>query len=112
MFQTLPLHLRVVGSFLRLFERWLVAEAGDTADKPWWHVPQTWHHGSQVRASHFEIFLKKTWDSRLLSLLGVHPGDICWWNDLPEVGFISLTVANDNALHFKYIKYFEIINFI
>jgi hypothetical protein len=93
-------------------ERWLVAEAAETVDRSWWHVPETWHHGNQLKASHFEIFLKKNWDSQLLSLLGVHPRDICWWNDLPEVGFHLFNTGNDHTLHFKYIKYFEIINFI
>jgi hypothetical protein len=92
MFGTLPLHVRAVGSLLRLLERWLVAEAGDATDNSWWHVPEIWHHGNQHLASHFEIFLEKNWNSQLLSLLGVHPTDICWWNDLPKVNLIYLRV--------------------
>jgi hypothetical protein len=112
MFGTLPLHLRAAGCLLQLLERWLVAEAGDATDNSWWHVPQTWHYGNQHQASHFEIFLKRTWDSQLLSLLGVQSRDICWWNNLPQVDFNSLIVADDNTLHSKHIKYFEVINSI
>lgn len=94
MFGTLPLHLRAVGSLLRLLERWLVARAVSTSDKASWHVPDSWHHDSKLLASQFEIFLKKTWDTQLFSLLDVSSRSINWWNTLPEVCIALLSVAN------------------
>lgn len=89
MFGTLPLHLRAVGSLLRLLERWLVVRAVSTSDKALWHVPESWCHGNQLLASNFENFLKRTWDTQLLSLLGVSSRDISWWNSLPEDNSIT-----------------------
>ena len=85
MFGTLPMHLRAVGSLLRLLERWLVARAVSTSLKALWHAPDSWNHGSKLMANQFEIFLKRTWDTQLFSLLDVGSRGIGWWNTLPEV---------------------------
>jgi len=94
MFGTLPMHLRAVGGLLRLLERWLVAQAVSTSHKALWHVPDSWHHGSKLMASQFEIFLKRTWDTQLFSLLDVGSRGIGWWNTLPEVCIALLAAAN------------------
>jgi hypothetical protein len=94
MFGTLPMHLRAVGSLLRLFERWLVARAVSTCHKASWHVPDNWDHGNKLMATQFEIFLKKTWDTELFSLLDVDSRGIGWWNTLPEVCVAILAVAD------------------
>jgi hypothetical protein len=94
MFGTLPMHLRADGGLLRLLERWLVARALSSSHKALWHVPDRWRHGSKLMASQFEIFLKRTWDTQLLSLLDVGSRGIGWWNTLPEVCIALLAAAN------------------
>jgi hypothetical protein len=94
MFGTLPLHLRAVGTLLRLLERWLDVKAVSTSSEALWHVPDSWRHANELLASHFEIFLKRTWDTQLFSLLDVSSADIGWWNTVPEVRIALLAVAN------------------
>ncbi|XP_069689302.1 uncharacterized protein [Periplaneta americana] len=81
---TLPLHLRAIGCLLQLLKRWLVAEIVDGADKTGWNPPESWHYGHQLRASHFELYLKKQWNVQLLKWLNLRAVDICWWNALPK----------------------------
>jgi len=88
------MHLRAVGSLLRLLERWLDARAVSTSHKALWHVPDSWHHGNKLMATQFEIFLKRTWDAKLFSLLDVDSRGISWWSTLPEVCIALLAVAN------------------
>ena len=87
------MHLRAVGGLLRLLERWLVARAVNTSHKALWHIPDSWHHSSKLMASQFEIFLKRTWDTQLFSLLGVGSRDIGWWNYLPEVCRLNIVTC-------------------
>lgn len=88
------MHLRAVGSLLRLLERWLVAQAVSTSHKASWHVPDSWHLGNKLMANQFETFLKRTWDMQLFSLLDVGSRSISWWSTLPEVRITLLAVAN------------------
>jgi len=88
------MHLRAVGSLLRLLERWLVAQTINTSHKALWHVPESWHLGSKLMANQFETFLKRTWDTQLFSLLDVGSRVISWWSTLPEVCRALLAVAN------------------
>lgn len=93
------MHLRAVGSLLRLLERWLVAQAVNTPHKALWHVPDSWHLGNKLMANQFETFLKRTWDTQLFSLLDVGSRGISWWNTLPEVCIALLAVANAETYH-------------
>lgn len=102
-FGTHVLHLHAVGCLLRLLERWLVAEGSCTSDKSWWKPPESWNYGSQLQASHFELFLKQNWGMELLSLLDVHCKDIRWWKTINQVQVCvtSLTVTESSYFRMR-----------